>query len=286
MDDLQWSCTIVTTVLQFCRRSQQVRYVISWWYRQIPFRVYVGWYRIYLPLSKFQKLLYPGRRGFTRWCSNLCENQTPFDMWHLPEKPFSLVLKQVWIMNREFDPTSCHLHKLSIQLRHICHTQLYQSIFFGAQIGCQSFFHGGFTSRPLAKLCFPLQSSRPPPVLETEFIGLGEGTGHWFFFTHPENIKSTQPKTYVRKSEGFCCGSLICHVNLVGGMVSGIISPSNGIFLRCSSPPPPKKWWSWQHLFRFNTEMSVGKCMKHTGYENDIHSLKNITWILFGDSHT
>ena len=101
------------------------------------------------------------------------------------------------------------------------------------------FFPWGLHQSPLGKAVFP------PPKLQAA-TGLRNRI-HWsrrrhgsliFFFTHPENIKSTQPKTYVRKSEGFCCGSLICHVNLVGGMVSGIISPSNGIFLRCSSPPP------------------------------------------------
>ena len=90
-------------------------------------------------------------------------------------------------------------HKFSIKW-HICRTQLYQRIFFGAQIGCQSFFHGDFTSRPLAKLCFPLQSSRPPPVLETEFIGLGEGTGKCFFYPSGKH-QSTQPKTCKKKWE-------------------------------------------------------------------------------------
>lgn len=265
-----------------CRRSQQVRYVISWWYRQSPFRVYVGWYRIYLPLSKFQKgvvshfdvqiyvkIKLPLTCG-TCQKTFLCSLEASMD-------------NESWIRSHKlsftqaFNTIEAYL-SYSVISKYFCWSPDWMSIFFP----------WGLHQSPLGKAVFPPPKLQAATGLRNRIHWSRRRHGSILFFLPIRKTSNRLNQKHVRKSEGWKWKRKICHVNLVEGMVSGIISPSNGNFLRCSSspPPPPKKWWSWQHLLRFNTEISVGKCMKHTGYENDIHSLKNGTWILFGDSHT
>ena len=255
-----------------CPRSQQVRYVISLWYRQIPFRVYVGWYRIYLPLSKFQKLLYPGRAWFrtltfkSMWRSN--------SLWHVaPARKPSFLFSLEASMDNEswFDPCQSQAFNQQNDIK-----MSYSVIF--------SVFHSELLSW---MSIFPHGDILPPPKLQAA-TGLRNRI-HWSRRRHAIRTSRDSTKNMFQKKWEMKSWKRRYVTSRDGGrdgLVVVLFRLPKDIFWDVVVPPP-KKWWSWQHLFRFKTEISVEKCMKHTGYKND-HTLseKRSMNPLWGFTHT